>query len=43
MKERFLAIGTDAATSTPQALGAFLAEEVAKIAAIAKSVGATTQ
>ncbi len=42
MKERFLSFGTDAATSTPQALGAFLAEEVAKIAAIAKSTGATT-
>ena len=42
MKARFLAIGTDAATSTPQELGRFLAEEVAKIAGIAKSVGATT-
>lgn len=42
MKQRFLSIGTDAATSTPEELGRFLAEEVAKIAAIAKSVGATT-
>jgi tripartite-type tricarboxylate transporter receptor subunit TctC len=42
MKERFLSIGTDAATSTPEELGRFLAEEVAKIAGIAKSVGATT-
>lgn len=42
MKQRFLSIGTDAATSTPEELGRFLAEEVAKIAGIAKSVGATT-
>jgi tripartite-type tricarboxylate transporter receptor subunit TctC len=42
MKDRFLAIGTDAASSTPQELGKFLAEEVTKIRAIAKSVGATT-
>jgi tripartite-type tricarboxylate transporter receptor subunit TctC len=42
LKERFLSIGTDAATSTPEELGRFLAEEVAKIAGIAKSVGATT-
>jgi tripartite-type tricarboxylate transporter receptor subunit TctC len=42
MKQRFLSFGTDAATSTPEELGRFLAEEVAKIAAIAKSVGATT-
>jgi hypothetical protein len=42
MKARFLSFGTDAATSTPQELGQFLAEETAKIAAIAKSVGAKT-
>ncbi|MGQ0651255.1 MAG: tripartite tricarboxylate transporter substrate binding protein [Betaproteobacteria bacterium] len=42
MKERFLSFGTDAETSTPQELGRFLANEVAKIGAIAKSVGATT-
>jgi tripartite-type tricarboxylate transporter receptor subunit TctC len=42
MKQRFLSFGTDAATSTPEELGRFLAEEVAKISAIAKSVGATT-
>ena len=42
MKERFLSFGTDAETSTPEALGAFLAQEVAKIRKIARSVGATT-
>jgi tripartite-type tricarboxylate transporter receptor subunit TctC len=42
MKERFLSFGTDAETSTPEALGAFLAQEVAKIRRIAVSVGATT-
>lgn len=42
IKERFASFGTDAATSTPEELGRFLAEEVAKIAAIAKSVGAKT-
>ena len=42
MQQRFASFGTDAATSTPEELGRFLAEEVAKIAAIAKSVGATT-
>jgi tripartite-type tricarboxylate transporter receptor subunit TctC len=42
MKERFLSFGTDADTSTPEALGAFLAQEVAKIRKIAVSVGATT-
>ncbi len=42
MKERFLSFGTDAETSTPEALGAFLAQEVAKIRKIALSVGATT-
>jgi tripartite-type tricarboxylate transporter receptor subunit TctC len=42
MKERFLSFGTDAETSTPEALGKFLAAEVAKINKIAKSVGATT-
>ena len=42
MKDRFLAIGTDAATSSPEELGRFLADEVVKIGKIAKSVGATT-
>jgi tripartite-type tricarboxylate transporter receptor subunit TctC len=42
MKERFLAIGTDAASSTPNELGRFLSEEVRKIKRIAESVGATT-
>jgi tripartite-type tricarboxylate transporter receptor subunit TctC len=42
MKERFLSFGTDAETSTPEALGTFLAQEVAKIKKIATSVGATT-
>jgi tripartite-type tricarboxylate transporter receptor subunit TctC len=42
VKERFASFGTDAASSTPEELGRFLAEEVAKIAAVAKSVGATT-
>jgi tripartite-type tricarboxylate transporter receptor subunit TctC len=41
MKERFLSFGTDAETSTPEALGALLAQEVAKIKKIATSVGAT--
>jgi tripartite-type tricarboxylate transporter receptor subunit TctC len=42
VKERFASFGTDAASSTPEELGRFLAEEVEKIAAVAKSVGATT-
>ena len=41
MKERFLSFGTDAETSTPDALGTLLAQEVAKIKKIAMSVGAT--
>ena len=41
MKDKFLAFGTDAATSTPEELGRYLASEVAKIAKIAKDVGAT--
>ena len=41
MKERFLSFGTDAETSTPEALGMLLAQEVAKIKKIATSVGAT--
>ena len=41
MKERFLSFGTDAETSTPEALGTLLAQEVAKIKKIATSVGAT--
>jgi len=39
MKERFLAMGTDAATSTPAELGRFIADEVAKIRRIAESLG----
>lgn len=42
MKARFLGFGTDAATSTPEELGTFLANEVAKIGKIAKDVGAST-
>ena len=42
MKDRFLSFGTDAETSSPEQLGSFLAEEVAKIRKIARSVGATT-
>lgn len=41
-KAQFLTFGTDAATSSPEELGRFLAEEVAKIKAVAKAVGATT-
>jgi tripartite-type tricarboxylate transporter receptor subunit TctC len=41
MKERFLSFGTDAATSTPEQLGQFLRDEVAKIRKVAKDVGAT--
>ena len=41
MKEKFLSFGTDAAVSTPDELGRFLASEVGKIARIAKDVGAT--
>lgn len=40
MKERFLSFGTDAATSTPEELGRFLASEVAKIAKIVRETGA---
>lgn len=40
MKERFLSFGTDAATSSPEELGRFLAAEVAKIAKIARDTGA---
>ena len=40
MKEKFLSFGTDAATSTPDELGRFLASEVAKIGKIAREVGA---
>ena len=40
MKERFLSFGTDAATSTPEELGRFLADEVAKIGKIARDTGA---
>jgi tripartite-type tricarboxylate transporter receptor subunit TctC len=41
IRERFVSFGTDAATSTPEELGRFLADEVAKIGKIAKEVGAT--
>ena len=41
IRERFVSFGTDAATSTPEELGRFLADEVAKIGKIAKDVGAT--
>ncbi len=40
MKERFLSFGTDAATSTPEQLGQFLRDEVAKIGKVVKDVGA---
>jgi tripartite-type tricarboxylate transporter receptor subunit TctC len=40
IKERFLSFGTDAATSTPEQLGQFLRDEVAKIAKVVKDVGA---
>ena len=39
MKTRFLSFGTDAATSTPEELGRFLADEVAKIGRIARATG----
>lgn len=39
IKERFASFGTDAASSTPEELGKFLAAEVEKIAAVARSVG----
>jgi tripartite-type tricarboxylate transporter receptor subunit TctC len=42
IKERFASFGTDAASSTPQDLARFLAEEVKKIAHVAASVGAKT-
>ena len=40
VKQKFLGFGTDAATSTPEALGAFIASEVAAIDRIVKQVGA---
>lgn len=40
MKARFLSFGTDAATGTPEELGRFLADEVAKIGRIARETGA---
>jgi tripartite-type tricarboxylate transporter receptor subunit TctC len=43
MKERFLSFGTDAATSTPEELGRFIADEVTKIGKIVKDVGATIE
>jgi tripartite-type tricarboxylate transporter receptor subunit TctC len=42
VKARFLSFGTDAESSTPEALGKFLAAEVTKIGKIARSVGAKT-
>ncbi len=42
-RAEFLGFGTEAATGTPQQLGALLADEVEKIKRLAKSVGATTQ
>ena len=42
MKAQFLTLGTDAATGSPEELGAMLAEEVDKIKRVAKSVGTTT-
>lgn len=39
IKERFASFGTDAASSTPEELGRFLAAEVEKIARVAASVG----
>ncbi len=41
VKERFLSFGTDATSSTPEQLGQFLRDEVAKIRKVAKDVGAT--
>lgn len=40
VKEKFLSFGTDAASSSPEELGRFLAGEVAKIGKIVKDVGA---
>jgi tripartite-type tricarboxylate transporter receptor subunit TctC len=40
-KERFLSFGTDATTSTPEQLGQFLRDEVAKIRKVVKDIGAT--
>ena len=40
IKEKFLSFGTDAASSTPEELGRFLAAEVAKIGRIARDTGA---
>ena len=39
IKARFASFGTDAASSTPEELGRFLAAEVEKIAGVARSVG----
>jgi tripartite-type tricarboxylate transporter receptor subunit TctC len=40
IREKFLSFGTDAASSTPDELGRFLAGEVAKIGRIARDTGA---
>ena len=40
MKDKFLSFGTDAATTSPEELGRFLASEIAKIGKIARDVGA---
>jgi tripartite-type tricarboxylate transporter receptor subunit TctC len=42
MKQQFLALGTDAATGTPEEFGTLVAGEVEKIKRVAKSVGATS-
>jgi tripartite-type tricarboxylate transporter receptor subunit TctC len=41
VKQRFLSFGTDATSSTPEQLGQFLRDEVAKIRKVAKDIGAT--
>jgi tripartite-type tricarboxylate transporter receptor subunit TctC len=40
VRQRFLSFGTDAASSTPEELGRFLASEVEKIGRIARDIGA---
>jgi tripartite-type tricarboxylate transporter receptor subunit TctC len=43
VKEKFLSFGTDAASSSPEELGRFVAAEVAKIGKIARDVGAKNE
>jgi tripartite-type tricarboxylate transporter receptor subunit TctC len=43
VREKFLSFGTDAASSSPEELGRFLASEVAKIGKIARDVGAKNE